>query len=96
MTFMDVTLQAIDGFGKVLDSIHVFWVDGWSLKELLGERMRPVDPMPAWYCHLSRDEAQEIFENNPCQGSNKPVEFNERMAKVLQTGKSHIIRIEEW
>lgn len=95
MTFMDVSLIAIDGFGKELDSMHVFWIDGWKLKERLGERMRPADPWPAWYCHMDREEAREIFGSNPSRISNKSAEYNERMAKLLETGRSYIARIEE-
>lgn len=95
MTFMDVSLIAIDGFGKELDSMHAFWVDGWKLKDILGERMRPADPWPAWSCHLSREEARDIFESNPSRVSNKSAEFNDRMSKLLVTGVSYIVRIEE-
>lgn len=95
MTFMDVSLTAIDGFGKELDSMHVFWVDGSKLKDILGERMRPADPWPAWYCHLSRDEARDIFESIQSRISNKSAEVNARMSELLGTGKSYIVRIEE-
>lgn len=77
MTFMDVSLAAIDGFGKELDSMHVFWVNGSKLKDILGERMRPADPWPAWY-HLSRDEARDIFESNQSRISNKSARTNAR------------------
>ena len=95
MTFMDVSLTAIDGFGKEVDSMPVFWVDGSKLKDLLVDRIRPADPWPAWYCHLSCEEARDIFESNPSQVSNRSEEFNSRMAKLLETGQSYIVRIEE-
>ena len=95
MTFVDTSLIAIDGFGKELDSMHLFWIDGSQVLQDFRGRMKAVDPLVS-RCHLTKDEAADYFAGKPSVVADRSADFNDRLKNLLEVGRSYIIEVSEW
>lgn len=95
MTFEDTSLTALDGFGKELDSMHIFWLDGAKVRQDFAGRFNEVD-YGVLKCRISPEEARDYFAHNLSQVSNKSPELNAKLEALLNLGREYEVEWSEW
>ena len=60
-----VLLTGIDGFGGELWRTDAFWWDAPRVEKLLGTRLKPDEPQPAWSTRVSLAEFQQLMTMFP-------------------------------
>lgn len=84
MTFMDVHLTGLDGFGQTTGEVFAFWWDGVALKEMLRDSLQPDDPWPSWKGRVPSSSLLEFAAVHLNKAQDRRDELNAAVKALLE------------